>query len=257
MQLDKQNIAKLLDAQLKLYHTSEFIDADPICIPHLFSKTQDIEIAAFFAATLAWGQRKTIINNCKKLMQLMDNAPHEFILQHEPEDLIRLEGFVHRTFLLDDLLYFIEWLKHHYSKHSSLESAFLPLDKNASNTEQHLIIFHKNFFSLQHLARTRKHVATPERNSACKRLNMFLRWMVRKDKHGIDFNIWHQIKPHQLVIPLDVHVTRVAHNLGLISSNKPDWKTAVALTQKLKQFNTEDPVIYDYSLFSLGVAGKL
>jgi uncharacterized protein (TIGR02757 family) len=257
MQLDKSNIASLLDSQLKRYQTSDFIAADPVCIPHLFTKKQDIEIASFFAASLAWGQRKTIINNCTKLMQLMDNAPHQFVLNHTIKDLEKFKGFVHRTFLLDDLLYFIEWLKHHYSLHSSLESAFLPKEKNLINTEQHLITFYNNFFSLEHLPRTHKHVASPAKASACKRLNMFLRWMVRKDKYGIDFNLWHNIKPHQLVMPLDVHVTRVAHQLGLIKSNKANWQTAVELTNTLKHFNAADPVIYDYALFSLGEDGRL
>jgi uncharacterized protein (TIGR02757 family) len=252
-------IHQLLQGQLKQYHNSAFIESDPVCIPHRFTQQQDVEIAGFFAAILAWGNRKSIISSCTKLMQLMDNAPHAFVLGYSDKDLKRFEGFVHRTFLLDDLLYFLSFMQWHYQQHDSLEQAFLQQVQIAAcnNVELPLVNFRNYFFSLPHLPRTHKHIATPERGSACKRLNMFLRWMVRKDKHGIDFGIWRSIKPHQLVMPLDVHVSRVAHQLGFIDSPKASWATAVRLTQRLSLLNPQDPVLYDYALFGLGVSGRL
>jgi uncharacterized protein (TIGR02757 family) len=248
-----------LQLQLKVYHNSDFIKSDPVCIPHMFSKQQDIEIAAFFAATIAWGNRTSIINSSKRLMALMDNAPYQFVTQHTQSDLAKLQGFVHRTFQLDDVLYFIEFLHMHYTSNHSLQSAFTQaLEMQQQPTVgQCLRNFYDYFFSLPHLPRTHKHVATPARKSACKRLNMFLRWMVRNDEHGIDFGLWQDIKPRQLVIPMDVHVSRVAHQLGLIRTNAANWDTALQLTDTLKLLNADDPVLYDYALFGLGVQGKL
>lgn len=252
-----KRLKNLLDDKVRLYNQPSFISGDPICIPHAFSKKQDIEIAGLFAAVLAWGNRTTIINNCRKLMQLMDNAPHDFILHHRDTDLKPFLGFVHRTFNATDLLYFIHFLQYHYTRHDTLEDAFVPAKKYAEeNTEQALIHFHDYFFSIEHPDRTRKHIATPLRNSACKRINMYLRWMVRKDRHGVDFGLWKKISPHQLVCPLDVHVGRVAFRLELLYNDKSNWTNAIELTRKLKQFNPSDPVVYDYALFGLGMAER-
>ena len=246
-------LKRLLDDRAALYNTPAFIPADPVSIPHRFSKKQDIEIAGFFAATLAWGIRTTIINNCSRLMSWMDNAPHDFILHHQPEELKKMLGFVHRTFNATDLLYFIETLQRHYQYHDSLEDAFVPQEHLAAdNIGPALIHFHNYFFSGEHPERTRKHVSTPARGSACKRLCMFLRWMVRRDESGVDFGIWKKISPAQLVCPLDVHVARVAHRLGLIEEEKANWRNAVALTDTLRQLRPEDPAVYDYALFGLG-----
>lgn len=250
---DKDTLKKLLDNKAAFYDQPGFITGDPICIPHSFTRLQDVEISGLFAATLAWGNRTTIINNCRKLMQWMDNAPYDFVLHHRDTDLKPFLQFAHRTFNATDLLYFMEFLRYHYSTHSSLESAFVPGKKYE---EQHvgpaLIQYHNYFFSIEHPERTRKHVATPQRNSACKRLNMYLRWMVRKDKSGVDLGLWKKIKPHQLICPLDVHVARVAHRLELIDDNKADWKNALLLTERLKEMNPADPAWYDYALFGLG-----
>lgn len=244
---------KLLDERVALYDTPAFIPADPISIPHRFSKKQDIEIAGFFAATLAWGIRTTIINNCTRLMRWMDDAPHDFILHHQPEDLKKMLGFAHRTFNATDLLYFIETLQQHYRNYSSLEDAFVPQHSlEADNVGPALIHFHNYFFSGEHPERTRKHVSTPARGSACKRLCMFLRWMVRKDDAGVDFGIWTKISPAQLVCPVDVHVARVAHRLGLIGQEAASWRSALELTNKLRQWRPDDPAVYDYALFGLG-----
>lgn len=255
--MELKQLKKLLDEKVRLYDQPSFIKGDPISVPHQFTKKEDIEIAGLFAAVLAWGNRTTIINNCNKLMGWMDNAPHDFILNHKDTDLIGFLGFVHRTFNATDLLYFIAFLKYHYQQFHSLEDAFVPQAAyNETSVEQALIHFHNYFFSIEHPDRTRKHIATPARKSACKRINMYLRWMVRKDNHGVDFGLWQKISPHQLVCPLDVHVARVAHRLELIENTNSNWSNAMQLTEKLKQLNPKDPAIYDYALFGLGVAER-
>lgn len=244
----------LLDTKYQAYCQLSFIENDPISIPHLYTLQQDIEIAGFFAAILAWGNRTTIINNSKKLMSLMGNTPYDFIVHHSPKDLKPLSDFVHRTFNSTDLMYTILFLKYHYSKQSSLEQAFVT-EKNT--IEASLIHFHNYFFSLTHfLERTRKHIATPAKKSACKRLNMFLRWMVRKDDSGVDFGLWKKITPAQLICPMDIHVCNVAYRLGLIESTTSNWKNAITLTEVLRTFDKNDPVKYDYALFGLGVMEK-
>jgi len=250
-------VQPLLEQKYKEYNNSRFIESDPIALPHRFSKLQDIEIIGFWVAMLAWGNRKSIIQSGNKLVALMDNAPHDFILHHQDSDLKRMFDFKHRTFNTTDTLYFIEFLKQHYRQHHSLEMAFKTSAKEAT-VEQSLIHFHDYFFSLEDAPeRTRKHIATPLRGSTCKRLNMFLRWMVRKDKHGVDFGRWKTIKPSQLLIPLDVHVDRTARKLGLISRQQTDWQTVLELTENLKQFDPKDPVKYDYALFGISILDKL
>lgn len=251
----KQKIGQLLEAKFEKYNQPEFIESDPISIPHLFSKKQDIEIMGFWISILSWGQRSSIINSGKKLIELMDGAPHDFILNHQETDLKKFENFKHRTFQFPDTLYFLEFLKFHYSNHSSLEDAFLPGNfSKFENTENHLNHFYQYFFSLEYyLNRTKKHIASPNKNSACKRLNMYLRWMVRKDSNGVDFGLWNNIRPDQLVCPLDVHVHRVAAEFKLVSQGPTNWKMAVELTNNLKRLDPSDPVKYDFALFSLGI----
>ena len=254
---DEQALRSFLDEKVLLYNTPAFIAADPISIPHRFSKLQDIEIAGFFAATLAWGNRTSIINNCTRLMQWMGDAPHDFILHHQPADLKVMLRFAHRTFNATDLLYFIEVLQQHYQRYDSLQDAFVPGENlEGAGIESALIYFHNYFFSGEHPERTRKHVSTPARGSACKRLCMFLRWMVRKDEAGVDFGIWNKIDPAQLICPLDVHVARVAHRIGLTSRPKADWRSANELTAVLRRWRPDDPAVYDYALFGLGMAER-
>jgi len=244
----------LLESKYKTYNTKDFITLDPVCIPHRFSKKEDIEIMGFITAVLAWGQRKTIINKSTELIDRMDGAPHQFITQHQDTDLQQLEGFVHRTFNDTDLLYFVYALKELYTEYTSMEEVFLKgMDKTSLNTEGGLIAFRNYFFSFDHPHRTRKHLSSPETKSACKRLSMFLRWMVRKDKKGVDFGIWTKIQPAQLVCPCDVHVDRIARQLGLITRKQVDWQTAVELTANLKNLDPKDPVKYDFALFGMGV----
>ena len=191
-------------------------------------------------------------------MELMDMAPYSFCLSHTEKDLRKLNAFKHRTFNTTDLLYFIEFFKHHYSRHNSLETAFcLHMNEQNENVESGLNGFYHYFFSLEHVPhRTMKHIASPAKKSTCKRLNMFLRWMVRRDKNGVDFGIWKKISPQQLVCPIDVHVARVARNFKLLSRNQTDWQAAIELTSSLKSFDPLDPVKYDFALFSLGVTER-
>ncbi len=252
-----KRLKNLLDDKVRLYNRPSFISGDPICIPHAFTKKQDVEIAGLFAAVLAWGNRTTIINNCRKLMLWMDNAPHDFILNHKDTDLKKMIGFAHRTFNATDLLYFIHFLQYHYTGHNSLEDAFVAEKRYEYDTvEEALIYFHNYFFSIEHPERTRKHISTPLRNSACKRINMYLRWMVRKDKNGVDFGLWKKISPRRLVCPLDVHVARVGYRLGLLDNEKSNWSNALRLTYHLRELNPDDPAAYDFALFGLGMAER-
>ena len=247
-------IIELLNTKSNQFNNSIFIESDPICIPHRFSIKQDVEISGFFAAILAWGQRKTIINKCTELLCYMENSPHDFILNAQSKDLAKLENFVHRTFNFMDLMYFLEFLKMHYQNHDSLEDAFLIGNDPNLNTKNNLINFKNYFFTLEDSPmRTRKHISDPTTNSACKRINMFLRWMVRKDDAGVDFGLWKKLLPGQLVIPCDVHVEFVARKLGLTSRPKADWKMAEEITESLKILNPQDPTKYDFALFGMGI----
>lgn len=250
-------LKKLLDDRAEFYNQPRFIQDDPICVPHRFTVRKDQEIAGFFAAILAWGRRSTIINNANRLMAWMDEAPYQFLTQHLETDLKRFLTFAHRTFNATDLLYFLHFLKQHYAKFESLEAAFLPPEKKSSTIEPHLIHFHRYFFSIEHPQRTLKHIATPLRNSACKRLCMYLRWMVRADEHGVDLGLWKRISPAQLICPLDVHVAGVAHRLGLLPDEKSNWKNAMALTDQLRLLDPQDPVRYDFALFGMGAEERL
>lgn len=252
--MNKQQLHIFLNSKVKQYNTKEFILADPISIPHLFTKKQDIEISGFFAAIFAWGNRTIIINKSKELMQLMNMQPYEFVLHHSNDDLKKLLHFKHRTFNTTDLLYFIDFLKFHYAQNKSLETAFT---KWGCTIEEMLTGFHHYFFSLEDVpTRTQKHIASPHKNSTCKRLNMFLRWMVRKDNNGVDFGIWKNISPSQLICPIDLHVARVAKHFGLIKRKQTNWQTAIELTEYLKTLDSNDPIKYDFALFALGVVEK-
>ncbi|MCE7053805.1 TIGR02757 family protein [Algoriphagus sp. AGSA1] len=253
-----QNLKEFLDQKVEQYNRPDFIAEDPISIPHRFSKKEDIEISGFFAAILAWGQRKTIINKCLELFKMMDDSPHDFMMNHQEEDLKPFLNFKHRTFNDIDTLYFIHFLSWFYKKHNSLEEAFVMGQSGQLNAmERILVSFQGLFFSLPDSPlRTRKHIATPARKAACKRINMYLRWMVRNDDNGVDFGLWKKISPSQLICPCDLHVDRVGRKLGLISRKQTDWLTALQLTEKLREFDASDPVKYDFALFGLGVEEK-
>lgn len=247
-----------LEDAVRRFNQPGFIQDDPIAIPHRFSKLQDREIMGFWTATLAWGQRKTIIQNAEGLLQRMDNAPYDFILNHQESDRARFLDFKHRTFQATDALYFLAFFQDFYRRHLSLETAFTrylqPTDPHVGPA---LAGFHEFFFDHPDAPqRTRKHIPTPERGSTCKRINMFLRWMVRRDARGVDFGCWTNIQAGQLLIPLDVHVDRIARQLGLLERPQTDWKAVLELSGKLRQFDPHDPVKYDFALFGLSVAGK-
>ena len=251
----KDKLKDFLDAKVVQYNRANFIQNDPIQIPHRFSKKQDIEITGFWTTCLAWGRRKTIINKATALFEMMDNTPYDFIINHTEEDLKVFERFKHRTFNATDTLYFIHFLRTYYKEHNSMETAFSqhiqPADPNVKNG---LIGFHNTFFSLPEAPlRTTKHVASPAKKSACKRINMFLRWMVRQDGFGVDFGIWKTIRSSQLICPLDVHVERIARRYHLLRRKQSDWLAATQLTDKLKIFDPNDPVKYDFALFGIGL----
>lgn len=287
-QFDRTSLKEFLDLKVDLYNRPGFIELDPICIPHKFSLKQDIEIMGFWSAMLAWGQRKTIINKCNELIRLMDGAPYDFITNHTDTDLKRFSDFKHRTFNGTDTLYFVEFFKQHYKSHKSLETAFIPqanstrgrlflddfIESSSENGQSRLVssapcysnelhvsvvenalnYFRSYFFSLPDFPRrTIKHVSSPLQKSTCKRLNMFLRWMVRSDNRGVDFGIWKSIGPADLICPTDLHVERVARKLKLIVRKQVDWQTAIELTQNLREFDPADPVKYDFALFGLGI----
>ena len=241
-----------LDEKVALYNRPGFIAHDPISVPHAYTLKQDVEIAAFFAALLAWGQRVTIVSKVRGLLELMDNVPYDFMVNHRDADLAPFKKFKHRTFNGTDCIYFIRFLSNHYRAEQSLEAAF-KTDQTDVDIGNSLVNFHRLFFSLDNYPlRTRKHVSTPERKSACKRLTMFLRWMVRKDQGGVDLGLWKTISPAQLVCPCDVHVERVARKLKLINRKTTGWPMALELTTNLRQLDPHDPVKYDFALFGLG-----
>jgi uncharacterized protein (TIGR02757 family) len=253
-----QNVKNLLDDRFQKYDNPAFIPNDPICIPHSYTLKQDIEISGFFAAILAWGQRKTIISKCRELMDRFGNSPYEFIKNHSENDLKSLLGFKHRTFNDSDLLYLVHFLQHHYQTSDTLETAFTgQTNETALSQRDRLSYFYHTVFSLPDAPhRTRKHISTPARNSACKRINMYLRWMVRKDTNGVDFGLWQTMQPADLICPCDVHVDRVARKLNLITRKQTDWQTAEELTSALRLFDPSDPVKYDFALFGLGIEEK-
>jgi len=252
--MKSEQLKDFFNRKVDEYNQPSFIKDDPICIPHLFTKRQDIEIAGLFAAIFAWGNRTIIVNKSKALLQLMDNAPHDFILHHTENDLRKLLEFRHRTFNATDLLYFVQFLQYHYTNSDTLENAFT---KWGNTVEEMLTGFHHYFFSLDDAPeRTKKHISTPYKNSACKRLCMYLRWMVRNDNKGVDLGIWKNITPAQLICPIDLHVARVASRFNLLQRKQTDWQAALELTAWLQTLDKKDPVKYDFALFGLGVIEK-
>ena len=250
--MTRRELKEFLDAKVIQYNTPEFLETDPINIPHKFNKKEDIEISAFLTATIAWGNRKSIINNAHSLTELMDFAPYEFVMGHSETDLESLEHFVHRTFNAIDLCYFITALKHLYKNHNGLEGLFTRYAEKHS-LQPAITAFKGHFFELKHPARSTKHISDPSKGSAAKRINMFLRWMVRQDPHGVDFGLWKNISPAILSCPLDVHSGKVARKLGLLKRKQNDAKAVSELDLNLRKLDSEDPVKYDFALFGLGV----
>ena len=254
-QLNNSELKEFLDSKVIQYNKPDFIESDPLQIPHCYSVKEDIEISGFLTATIAWGNRKSIINNAKRLMALMDHAPHDFVMQHQPKDLERLNTFVHRTFNGLDCIQFIESLKHIYTHHNGLEGVFnMYSEKDSLQASIHHLKQH--FFEIDHLQRTQKHISDPLKKSAAKRINMFLRWMVRPNDTKVDFGLWTQLSPSQLSCPLDVHSGNVARKLGLLKRSQNDAKALSELDKNLRKLDPVDPVKYDFALFGLGVFEK-
>lgn len=250
--MTKKELKEFLDAKVEAYNNPRFLESDPLQIPHLFTKKEDIEISAFLTATIAWGNRKSIINNSKRLMDLFDHAPYDFVINHTETDLDNLSGFVHRTFNGHDLAYFVKSLKNIYIEHKGLESIFTEYQEGSS-LQPAISSFKKIFFELEHQKRTTKHVSDPLKGSAAKRINMFLRWMVRDANSNVDFGLWKQISPSKLSCPLDVHSGNVARKLKLLKRKQNDAKALTELDTNLRKLDPLDPVKYDFALFGLGV----
>jgi len=250
--MNKTELKAFLDAKVIQYNNLEFIETDPVQIPHLFDQKEDIEIAGFLAATISWGNRKSIINNCHKMMDLLDQSPYDFVLNHSDNDLNALSDFVHRTFNGIDFITFIKGLQHIYAEHNGIEAVFYKHAKKDSLQES-IHEFKKAFFEIEHLKRTEKHICDPLKKSAAKRINMYLRWMIRNDKNSVDLGIWKSLNPSQLSCPLDVHSGNVARKLGLLTRKQNDAKALAELDISLRQLDPKDPVKYDFALFGLGV----
>ena len=248
--MTESELAAFLNEKAKYYETLKFIESDPIQIPHLFTKKEDIEIAGFLAASIAWGQRPTIIRNATFLVENMDMAPHDFIINFTEDDLEPFANFKHRTFNFDDLKTFFLALQNIYKNHSGLESV---LSQNPKNMAENISLFKKLFFESKHLPRTQKHVSDPLKGSAAKRLNMYLRWMTRPAKGGVDFGIWTKLQPKHLYMPLDVHTANVSRKLGILKRKQNDWKALEEVMTTLRKLDSTDPVKYDFALFGLGV----
>lgn len=253
--MKKAELKEFLDAKVEYYNHPRFLESDPLQIPHRFSKKEDVEISAFLTATIAWGNRKSIINNATSMMELLDSAPADFVKNHQEDDLEKLSGFVHRTFNGTDFIYFIRGLQNIYRQHGGLEQVFNKTAKSKS-LQSSISSFKQVFFELPHLNRTTKHVSDPEKGSAAKRINMFLRWMVRNNSTGVDFGLWKTLSPSQLSCPLDVHSGNVARKLRLLTRKQNDAKAVSELDENLRKLDPLDPVKYDFALFGLGVFEK-
>ncbi|MEE9407208.1 MAG: TIGR02757 family protein [Polaribacter sp.] len=253
--MNKVDLKEFLDEKVTLYNNQKFIESDPIQIPHQFAEKEDIEIAAFLTAIISWGNRKMIIRNASKMMELLDNSPYDFILNHQEKDLQNFNGFVHRTFNSIDLQQFVTSLQHIYKNYGGLEES-LSIQGNSNTYQTSIHHFKQLFFEVNHPQRTQKHISDPLKNSAAKRINMFLRWMVRDDKTGVDFGLWNTHSAANLSCPLDVHSGNVARKLKLLLRKQNDWRSVIELDINLRKLDKYDPVKYDFALFGLGVFEK-
>lgn len=255
--MNKKELKEFLNYKVEIYNTPDFIPHDPIQIPHRFSDPGDIAVSGFLVATIAWGNRKSIINNANKLMDLMDNSPADFIRNFQNQDLNRFDDFVHRTFNGEDCKMFMKALQDIELRDGGLESAFAKAYSQSNNLQEGISLFKQRFFEVDHLPRTQKHVSDPIKNSSAKRINMYLRWMVRKDQQGVDFGIWNQIPMSALSLPLDVHTGNVSRKLGILKRKQNDAKAVAELDKALRKMDPMDPVKYDFALFGLGAFKEL
>ncbi|WP_321279577.1 TIGR02757 family protein [Marinifilum fragile] len=250
------DLKDFLEEKYDLYNRESFIESDPILIPKQFSRKEDIEIAGFLSASIAWGQRPTIIRNAKRLMEFMNQQPYEFLMTSTEADLDVFREFKHRTFNGDDCIFFIKSLKNIYQNHAGLESVFTKGLKKGGDVKSAIAYFREVFFEPEHLVRTQKHISNVLKKSSAKRINMYLRWMVRDDERGVDFGLWKGIESKDLFLPLDVHTGNVGRKLGLLTRKQSDWPAVEEITMNLRSFDPNDPVKYDYALFGLGIFEK-
>lgn len=248
-----QDISSLLNKKVKQYNKIDFIESDPISIPHMFTRKEDIEISGFLTSVISWGRRTAIIKSAHQLMELMDNSPYEFLINSDESEFKRFANFVYRTFNSDDCLFLVTALRNIYLRADSLESIATKAYNQSGNIFGVIVGLRKAILQTAHLKRSEKHLANPESGSAAKRVNMYLRWMIRSDEGGVDFGIWKNIPQSILMCPLDVHSGNVARKLGLLSRKQNDWKAVEELTAQLRTFDPDDPVVYDYALFGMGV----
>jgi len=254
--MEKSELKAFLDEKFYEYNQPAFIENDPVQIPHLFDKKEDIEIAGLLTATIAWGNRASILKNSQRLMKEMGYFPHEFIMNASKNELTAFENFVHRTFNGIDAIFFIQSLKNIYENHNGLEAVFSKGYENEHSIAGALAYFRSVFLQVPHLKRSEKHVSNVEKNASCKRLCMFLRWMIRDDNRGVDFGLWKKIPTSALMLPLDIHTGNISRMLGLLERKQNDWKAVEELTANLRIFDPEDPVKYDFAIFGLGVFEK-
>lgn len=250
--MNQEELKDFLESKVIQYNTIDFIEPDPISVPHRYKIKEDIEIAGFLAATIAWGNRTMITKNGHRMMDLMGDSPYDFVMNHNEYQLERLDSFVHRTFNSDDFKHFIIALKHIYTNHNGLESIFTK-HQTEDSLQPAIQQLHNTFFEIPHLDRTKKHVANPSKGSVSKRINMYLRWMIRNDNEGVDFGLWKSISPAKLSCPLDVHSGNVARKLGILNRKQNDTKALTELDTSLRLLDAKDPVKYDFALFGLGI----
>lgn len=255
--MEREELFDLLEGLHDRYNRSEFVADDPVSVPHAFTDRDDIEIAGFFASTIAWGSRPVIVRNGLRLMRCMDDAPAEFVRSASERELRQLSGFVHRTFNGGDLLDFVRALRRICERFGSLGGYFESRYRQLGGIPAVLADFRREFFSCDHASRCEKHLSSVERGAACKRLNMFLRWMVRRDGRGVDFGLWPSIPMSALYLPLDIHAGDMARELGLLNRRQNDWRAVEEVTAALRSFCAEDPVRYDFALFGAGISGML
>jgi uncharacterized protein (TIGR02757 family) len=252
MEFNIEELKSFLDEKADKYNRPEFIDSDPISVPHRYSQKEDIEISGFLAATIAWGNRTMILKNAGRMMAFMDDSPYEFVLHHSENDLKRIKGVIHRTFMASDFVYFIKALEVIYKRHNGLEEIFNQY-KTEDSLQPAIHQFRKVFFELPHDNRITKHISDPLKSAAAKRMNLFLRWMIRKDNRGVDFGLWKSVSPSVLSCPLDIHTGNVARKLGMLTRRQNDSKAVSEIDSILRKLDKEDPVKYDFALFGLGV----
>jgi uncharacterized protein (TIGR02757 family) len=248
-----ENLSDLLNQKVKQYNNLQFIETDPVSIPHMFTKKEDIEISGFLTSVISWGRRPAILKSAHKLMELMDNSPYDFLMNSNVIEFKRFEGYVYRTFNSDDCIFLITALQNIYKQSDSLESIATNSFKTNGRIFDVIVGLREAILKTPHLKRSEKHLGNPLTGSAAKRINMYLRWMVRQDNAGVDFGIWKDIPQSELMCPLDVHSGNVARKLGLLHRKQNDWKAVYELTNNLRTFDKSDPVKYDYALFGIGV----